>query len=164
MTNLISASSESDIDSIVQLAHKIWHHHYEPIIGNNQVDYMLNKFQSAEAIKLQIDEGFEYYILRYHEEHVGYISIKKEDVDTLFLSKIYVLSNYRGKKIGKTAMTFIMDRAKSLGCTCIRLTVNKHNTNAIAAYERMGFKTIEALVIDIGEGYIMDDYKMELSL
>ncbi|RKE94759.1 GNAT family N-acetyltransferase [Ichthyenterobacterium magnum] len=163
MTELILAKNESDFKTIAKLAHTIWHHHYEPIIGINQVEYMLDKFQSIEAIKSQINDGYEYYLVNYNSTSVGYISIKKDD-DALFLSKIYVLSDYRGKKIGKTAMQFISDRAKNLNCNTIRLTVNKYNTNSIKAYERLGFKTIEALVIDIGNGYIMDDYKMEKTI
>ena len=160
----IRVITQEHIKAVETLANTIWHHHYKPIIGKEQVLYMLDKFQSSEAIKRQIEDGYEYYLLLYENDYVGYISIKKDAPEILFLSKIYVLANFRGKKIGKSAMAFIMNRAKVLGCTHIRLTVNKYNTNSIAAYERMGFKTIEALVIDIGQGYIMDDYKMELSL
>ncbi|OUR91090.1 GNAT family N-acetyltransferase [Flavobacteriales bacterium 34_180_T64] len=162
MTHVLKATSECDIATVERLAQIIWRHHYEPIIGTNQVEYMLDKFQSSEAILSQIKAGYEYYLIQYKAEAVGYISIKKDD-DALFLSKIYVLSDFRGKKIGASAMQFITDRAISLGCKSIRLTVNKYNTNSIAAYHKLGFKTIEALVIDIGNGYIMDDYKMELT-
>jgi hypothetical protein len=31
----------------------------------------------------------------------------------------------------------------------------------VQAYERLGFRIVEALVMDIGGGYVMDDYKME---
>ena len=42
------------------------------------------------------------------------------------------------------------------------LTVNKGNELAIRAYEGTGFETIDAVVTDIGEGFVMDDYIMEL--
>jgi hypothetical protein len=32
------------------------------------------------------------------------------------------------------------------------------------AYQKIGFEIIEELVIDIGNGFIMDDYKMEKSI
>lgn len=41
------------------------------------------------------------------------------------------------------------------------LTVNKNNVKAIRAYEKTGFKNIGSLVQDIGNGFVMDDYKME---
>jgi hypothetical protein len=44
------------------------------------------------------------------------------------------------------------------------LRVNKHNRVAIAAYERMGFANRGSIVSDIGSGFSMDDYLMELDL
>ena len=91
--------------------------------------------------------------------NVGYISIRKEK-EWLFLSKIYVLSDYRGNKIGKTAMQFIEEKAKSYHLKTIMLTVNKNNTNSIKAYEKLGFINVGSVVKDIGNGFVMDDYQM----
>ncbi len=160
MIEIIIAKTKSHFEIISQLAQTIWREHYTPIIGSKQVEYMLNKFQSVEAIADQVKHNSEYYSINYNKLLVGYICIKKEN-DSLFLSKIYVLSNYRGKGIGKTAMHFIESRAEALQCKSITLTVNKYNTNSIASYHKLGFKTIEELVIDIGNGFVMDDYKMK---
>jgi hypothetical protein len=46
------------------------------------------------------------------------------------------------------------------GATHLWLTVNKGNPS-VRAYERLGFKIVDAMVVDIGGGYVMDDYKME---
>jgi ribosomal protein S18 acetylase RimI-like enzyme len=159
MTVLIIAKTNSAIKLISKLAHIIWQEHYTTIIGSEQVEYMLNKFQTVETIKNQIEQNSEYYIISYNNNSVGYICIKKEE-DTLFLSKIYVLNNYRRKGVGKTAMQFIEDRAKHLNCNSISLTVNRHNTNSISAYHKIGFKTIQELIIDIGNGFVMDDFKL----
>ena len=161
MIDITIAKTNPDYILIEELANVIWRHHYIPITGIGQVEYMLKKYQSAVAISKQIeDEGFEYFILTFENTPVGYISIKKEK-STLFLSKIYVLSDYRGKKIGKAAMAFIEDKAKTYQLKTISLTVNKDNTNSIKAYEKLGFMNTRALVKDIGGGYVMDDYQME---
>jgi RimJ/RimL family protein N-acetyltransferase len=152
--------TEQHLKSIEQLARAIWTLHYTPIIGLEQVEYMLTKFQSFTAMQQQIKEGYEYYMINYRDEFVGYLSIKKNK-NVLFLSKIYVHSDYRGKGIGKTAFRFIENRALDLACNSIMLTVNKYNSNSIAAYKRLGYKIIEELVIDIGNGYVMDDFKFE---
>ena len=120
---------------------------------------MLDKFQSAKAIEKQVEEGFEYFFLIYYGTPVGYMSIKQE-VKALFLSKLYILSSYRGKKIGKTAMPFIENKVKAYNLERIRLTVNKNNSNAIKAYEKLGFVNVRPLVTDIGNGFVMDDYEM----
>jgi len=51
-----------------------------------------------------------------------------------------------------------------LGASEIRLQVNKQNTRAIRAYERAGFSLLEAVVADIGGGFVMDDFIMALRL
>lgn len=148
---------------IEQLAGVIWREHYIPITGEGQVEHMLKKYQSAIAISNQVESGFQYFIIYNDKIPVGYLSIKKES-DSLFLSKIYVLKDYRGMKIGKTAMLFIEDKARALDCARVVLTVNKNNTNSILAYKRFGFKNLGSVVKDIGNGYVMDDYKMEKKL
>jgi len=138
----------------------IWDEHYTPIIGSLQVDYMLKKYQSVPAIEDQVRQGVEYYLLNYESIPVGYLSFFRKE-DSLFLNKLYVLSSYRGKGIGKKAMSFIEHKTKELGCDSISLTVNKYNTNSIKAYEQMGFKNIKAVVQNIGNDFVMDDYFME---
>ncbi len=163
MAKFTLANNELDYNTIASLAEIIWKEHYIPIIGIEQVDYMLEKFQSAKTIKEQILEGASYFIIKHQDTNVGYISFSKKK-DSLFLSKIYVLSSLRGKGIGKSAMNFIQDEAVKKGLMSISLTVNKYNTASINPYEKMGFKKIKAIVIDIGNGYIMDDYLMEKKL
>ena len=159
MTEIKVASTSQDYLKIEAIADIIWREHYIPIVGKPQIDYMLDKFQSAKAIEKQIENGYEYFSIFYDDAHVGYISIKQEK-DALFLSKIYVLSSYRGKKIGKTAMLFVENKAKLYQLKNIRLTVNIHNSNSIKAYEKLGFKNVGPLVADIGNGFVMDDFEM----
>ena len=55
----------SDHMSIVEsLAREIWTEHYTPIIGKLQVDYMLDRFQSRQAIAQQIREGVLYFLIQ----------------------------------------------------------------------------------------------------
>ncbi len=75
--------------------------------------------------------------------------------------KIYVLSTYRGKKIGKEAMQFIDAKAREFHLKTIRLIVNVKNTDSIKAYKKLGFIKIDTIVSDFGNGFLMDDYKME---
>ncbi|WP_136480835.1 GNAT family N-acetyltransferase [Cognatitamlana onchidii] len=159
MVTISEAHLEMHFKEIQRLASSIWKAHYTPIIGEEQVLYMLDKFQSAKAIESQIKGGFKYYILSFENLPVGYLAIKKEE-DSLFLSKIYVLDKYRGQKIGKKAMAFITEKAYHYKLSKIRLTVNVNNINAILAYKKMGFLNNGPLVTDIGNGYIMDDYEM----
>ena len=154
------ATTKNQFEAIAQLADTIWREHYIPIIGLEQVDYMVENYQSAEAMYSQYIDGYHYFMINYNNLFVGYISIKKEDY-SLFLSKIYISKEYRGKKIGKSAIDFVQEKALEMNCKSILLGVNRFNVNTIAAYKAMGFKIIGEMITDIGNGFIMDDYKME---
>ncbi len=160
MIEINIAASTTDLLLIEQLAHTIWHEYYVPIIGLDQVVYMLDKYQTVESMKGQIKSGSFYYLIYYNKRSVGYLSFNKEQ-NVIFLSKVYVLHNFRGKKIGKTAMSFVENMAKESGLSKIQLGVNKYNVNTIRAYEKLGFKNIGPSITDIGGGFIMDDFKME---
>ena len=159
MINIKAANTISDYKNIADIAEVIWREHYIPIVGKPQIDYMLQKFQSASAIEKQVEDGFEYFTIYFEDTAIGYLSIKQEE-KALFLSKIYVLTSHRGKKIGKAAMQFVENKTKIYQKERIRLTVNINNTNAIKAYEKLGFINVGTLVADIGNGFVMDDYQM----
>lgn len=160
MTKIIPASTKENYQIIADLAKIIWTEHYTPIIGEKQVTYMLNKFQSVSSIEHQIESNVKYYLLINRDTPVGYFSYNLKN-DSLFLSKLYVLNAARGKGIGKSALSFLGIQAKELGLKKIQLTVNKYNTNSISAYQKMGFVNIKAIVQDIGDGYVMDDFVLE---
>ena len=160
MIRIQKAVNTNDFKIIAALASEIWTEHYTSIIGSKQVEYMLEKFQSEEAIRDQVQDDVFYNILYFNDQPAGYLSFFKKD-DSLFLSKLYVLSQLRGNKIGKAGLDFIKDQLKELECDRIQLTVNKNNIQSIEAYKKMGFQIIDSIIIDIGNGFVMDDYLME---
>jgi ribosomal protein S18 acetylase RimI-like enzyme len=50
--------------------------------------------------------------------------------------------------------------AAGRGCDRLTLAVNKMNRGAIDAYLKHGFRIADAVVKDIGDGFVMDDYIM----
>lgn len=159
--NFLRVSQPSEIETVARLAKEIWEAHYTTVIGHAQVVYMLEKFQSVVAISGQISEGYEYYITEHEGRHGGYFSIILNPAElSMQLSKIYVLPKVQGKGIGKTIVEFIVKRCVDLGAKELWLTVNRNNTNSIAFYEKMGFRKSDDIVIEIGDGFVMDDYRM----
>ncbi len=157
--NIQKAETSAHFRLLDELAHAIWREHYPAIIGHEQVEYMLDKFQSVEAMQKQVGEGYEYYLLFEGEKAVGYFSFLQEK-EVLFLSKVYVLAELRGKGVGRQAMDFIENQARKRQLNGVRLTVNKYNTKSIETYLKMGFKRVRDVVIVIGGGFVMDDYEM----
>jgi ribosomal protein S18 acetylase RimI-like enzyme len=158
--NLQAALSDAQLLEVEEIASEIWHQHYEPIIGSEQVEYMLSKFQSFSAMQQQIADGFEYYIALEGDAVAGYIGIQPRE-GKLFISKFYLLQDFRGRGHARSLLNFITQRAVDLKLNELSLTVNKYNDNTIAAYKKMGFSIKREVVFDIGEGYVMDDYEMK---
>ena len=148
---------------IRQLAREIWDEHYIKILKQDQIDYMLNKFYSTEKIQSEIEEGIIWEMLTNDERPIGYLVCKIES-DKLYISKIYLKAETRGKGLGKLLLNHAIELARQNGKNSIYLNVNKYNTDSIAFYERVGFVKIDEGVFDIGNGYVMDDFILELIL
>jgi len=157
------ATEDTLLLAIESLAFEIWNQHYTPIIGQQQVDYMLAKYQCFSAMKQQISDGYRYYAIMDEPETeqtiIGYFAIQAR-ANSLFLSKLYLDTSSRGKGLSRLALSFIEQLAVDENLSKIELTVNKYNTGAINAYKAMGFTVKEEAVFDIGEGFVMDDYVM----
>jgi len=162
--NMIPIKSQNQIKEFAKMAEIVWNEHFTSIIGKEQVDYMLERFQSEQAVTQQIDnQGYEYYFIEIEGNKVGYSGIHME-AEKMFLSKLYILKDYRKKGYASLAFAFLCNRCKENGLRSIYLTVNKYNTDTIQVYEAKGFKIIKDQVSDIGNGFVMDDYVMELTI
>ena len=151
------------IERVAQLAAVIWREHYTRIIGAEQVAYMLTRFQSPAAIAEQIAAGMRYELVLVDGIDAGYSAAESRD-DAYFLSKLYVSADHRGRGIGRRLWQRVLERARSGGASRLALTVNKHNAAAIAVYERLGMQRTADIRIDIGKGFVMDDYRYELAI
>ncbi len=150
-----------DILELSDLAFDIWHEYWISLLSLVQIDYMVEKFQSENAIRNQIKtEHYTYFFINAEEENIGYFGLSLKQ-DYLFLSKLYIKENFRHSGFGTQAFKFIKDFALSNNYEKIILTVNKKNRNAIDAYLKWGFEIIDSVETEIGEGFIMDDYIME---
>lgn len=159
----IPVHDNSTISRVETLAKKIWPEHYVPLIGQPQVDIMLQKFQSKEAVQEQIRQGFVYYLIQDSDQFdIGYLALVPNPGET-YLSKFYLAKEIRGKKYGCQAMEFVKEWARQKGAHKITLTVHKRNPS-VQIYQKMGFRIIEPIVTDIGSGFFMDDYRMQLEI
>jgi GNAT superfamily N-acetyltransferase len=164
LVEIIPVRSDEEIQTVARLAEEIWTQHYVPIIGREQVDYMLEKFQSSTAIRQQIDSGMEYFQLRCTRAVEGYLAVQRKPADcSLFLSKLYIKQEIRGRGLGRQALDFILAHGREHSLKTLWLTVNIHNPS-IAAYTKLGFHVTGPIIADIGGGFVMDDYRMERAI
>ena len=165
MTQLVQVRLPGQMMAVEKLAREIWIEHYVPIVGREQIEYMLARFQSEAAIRAQISDGVDYSLLSCDDVNVGYMAVAPEpEQDALMISKLYVLARMRGKGFGRRLLNEAHRISRSLSRDRMWLTVNKHNARSIEWYRHMGFRNVKSVVQDIGGGFVMDDYKMEMGV
>lgn len=161
---LVAAQTEDQLRRTAAIADEIWHEYFPCILSDEQIDYMVNKFCSFDAMKENIRiENYTYFIIKKGNADIGYTAVK-HDGDKLFLSKLYLKKEERGKKYARSVMEQHRTYCRENGLRSIWLTVNKYNASTIAAYKAMGFVITGEGVADIGSGFVMDDYYMELEI
>lgn len=154
-----------EIATVARLARIIWTGHFVDLIGQAQVDYMLARIQSEDAVAAQIAAGVEYRLVMEDGEAVGYFAVEPHPPEGgVKLSKVYLLPAMRGRGLGRAVLAFVEGAARAAGARELWLTVHKGNASAIAFYERMGFGVTGPLVADIGGGFVMDDHRMAKAL
>ena len=141
MLSITQVNSQADIVSVAQLAHEIWNSHYPPIIGQQQVDYMLENFQSMAAIEKQIAAKVKYYLAKKAHQAVGYFAITSAVSSSLQISKLYIKYAHQRMAIGSQIINFIEDYCLHLNIQQVWLTVNRNNQQAIQFYRQQGFCT-----------------------
>jgi RimJ/RimL family protein N-acetyltransferase len=161
---IIEANSKDLIKKAVEIAGEVWRQYYPSIISKEQIEYMLEKFQSFDAVSEQIaNENYRYFLMKEGGVFEGFFAIAPKD-NSLFLSKIYIKQAKRGLGFAKKSISFIKDIAEKEGFDNIILTVNRGNEPSIKAYLKLGFKISGEVDADIGGGYVMNDYEMRLEV
>lgn len=163
---LIQNNTDENFTDIRVIAAEVWPIAYGAILSQAQLDYMMEMMYSVSSLQLQSNSKKHRFILAKEGETVmGFASYefnynKKPKTK---IHKIYIFSNHQGKGIGKKLINFIVNESKLRHQKGLILNVNKKNI-AIRFYERIGFEISDEEVIDIGNGYVMDDYVMEKSI
>ena len=152
--------TSNDFRQLEPFAASIWEQHYTPIIGADQVAFMLNKYQSAQAMFDQFSAGYKYAVVISGGQKAGYFAYDGKAEKDVFISKLYIHKDFRRRGLGRRILDFISKEARALGCMAMTLSVNKDNSDSIQFYTAYGFQTIKAQKVAIGEGYYMDDYVM----
>jgi diamine N-acetyltransferase len=151
------------LDIVSNLAKKIWPVAYATILSKEQLHYMLDRFYNLEALQKQLESGQVFYLAQNeNQEFVGFVSYEINcEPNKTKIHKIYVLPETQGTGIGKQLFDVVKTKAQENQQTAIFLNVNKYN-NAQKFYQKLCFTITKEEVIDIGNGYVMDDYVMEV--
>jgi ribosomal protein S18 acetylase RimI-like enzyme len=154
----------SDAALIRQIAEIVWPVAYAHILSAPQLNYMLNKFYSLDALSEQmLTNGHQFFMAKDENLSVGFASVSKEDEAVFKLQKLYVLPHCQGKNIGTALLQKVIDYSASNNGKSLILNVNRHN-KARYYYEKQGFKIMKEVDIEIGQDYWMNDFVMQRNL
>jgi diamine N-acetyltransferase len=159
---MIREAKKTDIPTIYNLAVKTWNITYPSIISNDQIDYMIEKMYSKDKLNEAIEtEKFNFLLYEIEDSLVGFCSIEHyyNNEAITRIHKLYVDPEVHGKKIGQQLLNEAQKIAKQFNTKKLHLNVNKKNP-AVNFYFKHDFSVEREEVLDIGNGYVMDDFVM----
>jgi len=154
------------ISEIRELAHLVWHACYPGIITIEQVRYMLERGYEPEILKKEIErENIIFERLLSKGTLIGFASHGPTGTEgETKIHKLYIHPEHHRQGHGGSLLKHIAGKRRAEGISTLVLAVNKRNTQAIQAYRKNKFRIREEVVVDIGGGFLMDDYIMEKPL
>lgn len=162
---ILRRGKEQDIESIQDLANRTWHVTYGAYLSVEQIEYMLEKMYNKGELLSQFKDGYVFLMAEAGGEDLGFacFSILDSGQKIYKLHKLYVLPETQGKGVGKLLMNEVVNLVKRAGGAFLQLNVNRNN-KASDFYIRAGFVVKETIDLDIGNGFLMNDYVMEKAL
>ena len=170
----ILQANVSDVGTIERIARQTWPETFENILSAEQIEYMLDRMYRPESLQDQMQRGHIFHLLLIADETqrdeyagrshrfraVGYVSHELDEVPgATKIHKLYVLPEYHGHGLGKELIGKVESIATRAGQFALKLDVNYQN-KAIGFYERLGFEKVERFDTEIGQGYLMEDWRM----
>lgn len=163
----ITQANISELQKVREIALKTWPQTFASILTPEQIVYMMNWMYQLDALRQQVLEKKHVFLLAKEEDKsLGFCSyeLHAKSPSKTKIHKIYILPEAQGKGVGKKLIQEVAQIAKRNGDTHLFLNVNKYNQSAIDFYSKIGFYEDFREVIDIGNGFVMDDVVMEMKL
>ena len=162
---ILRKGKEKDIESIQDLANRTWWRTYIEYLSEGQIQYMLDKMYNKGELLSQFKDGYIFLMAEEDGIDLGFASFSILDsaARAYKLHKLYVLPETHGKGVGKLLMNEVVSLIRRAGGSSLQLNVNRNN-KAADFYKKAGFVVKEVMDLDIGNGYLMNDYVMEKPL
>lgn len=156
-------ASAEELDSVRSIALRTWPDAYGSILSEEQLQYMLDLMYSPVALRRQMELGHAFVMIGTEDGPQGFASYEHgtKDGRTSRLHKLYVLPTAQGKGSGKALLRWVIATCAEHGALRLELNVNRFN-KALDFYRAEGFRIVGDEVIDIGNGFVMDDHVLSL--
>ena len=158
----IHPAHQRDNYAIRQLAIETWYLHYPGLITIKQIEYMLDqRYALREIDQLIASPTCTWFKIETEQIMLGFGHFEEDAaMRSIKVDKLYIHPKNQGQGYGSTLMRFAEAHYGKLGFGRMWLQVNKGNETAIKFYQEAGYKKEKEVIIDIGQGFIMDDFIM----
>jgi GNAT superfamily N-acetyltransferase len=155
-------ANKSEMNDLSILAREIWPITFKEILSIEQIEYMLEWMYNPEKLQKQMAAGHNFYFLTLDNEKIGFVGLEDHypTQGLMRIHKIYLLPSFHGKGLGKFMLKQIEQIALDKKMIGLHLNVNRYN-NVYNFYTYFGFETLKEEDIEIGEGFLMEDFVMQ---
>ncbi len=160
----VRKANHDDVGILRKLASELVPSSFKGVLTTSQIDFMIDKLYSQQALQDAIGAGTDYFIASYNGEDLGVVSVIQQGPELFLMQKIYVNEHYLGKGIGTALFTKVKEyvRSKILPCK-IELIINSHNPG-LDFYKKNGMTKVRDTGLDMGDFFINEEvYSLELN-
>lgn len=160
-----------DLKALRFIAEKTFVDAYEK--NNNPDDfksYIDSAFESYQMRAELENSNSQFYFIYFEHKLAGYFklnenSAQSEDygIQSLELSRLYILIEFQGQAIGKMTLSKVIELAIGKDKSWLWLSVWQKNEAAVRFYERHGFKKFDTQIFYVGKDAQID-WLMRLDL
>jgi diamine N-acetyltransferase len=164
-------ASYQDIDTLTQVGKQAFYETFAPHNTESDMQLYLSENFTQEKLKQEFDESNSHFYIAEHEGIIaGYVKLRTGEGPAALsgrrhieIERIYVLSQFQGKQIGKDLMATSIRLARQQGYEVLWLGVWEHNHKAIQFYQKWGFEVFGSHGFVLGTDHQTDNLmKLEL--
>ena len=163
--NMIRLLKRDELHVVQEVAHATWPSTFSEILTLEQIEYMLNWMYNNQQLVENFEKGHAFYGFFENDKILGFMEVEAsiQASSVLKIHKLYVLPSLQGSGIGQQLIHQAIVSAEVHNNNSVILNVNRFN-KAVTFYQKLGFTILKEEDISIGNGFLMEDYVMQLEV
>jgi GNAT superfamily N-acetyltransferase len=148
MVQILFATSQEQIDQVRNLIQEFVYWHRRRHLEDIEV---IDEYFDAKAFEEELTslpgkysppEG-RLLLALYDGQPAGCVALRKIDVQTCEMKRMFVYTQYHGKGVGRVLAETLINEAKAIGYLSMKLDTSIRQVEARSLYQRMGFMKTE---------------------
>ena len=125
-----------EAEFLSEMRRKVWLTTYRGIYPDKMLDEFDFKFHNNKNLGMINSDEFSVYFIIAGKERAGYLILQHKN--PLYVQSLYLLSDFRGKGIGRKTFEFIRENCRKKEIEKFYLGCHPENKSALGFYEKMG--------------------------